>query len=81
MPREGLASHCLHGWKLMELFMGLSHTPAPWQENGLEGNQWDFPISSPFLALVVKGLLGKERLGNTIASTSEDIRLCPTWFL
>lgn len=50
----------------MGLFMGLSHTLAPQLENRLEGNQWDFPISSAFLAVVVKGLLGTETLGNTI---------------
>lgn len=37
--------------------MGLSHTLAP----QLEGNQRDFLISSPFLAVAVKGVLGRER--------------------
>lgn len=41
--------------------MGLSHTLEPQLENGLEGNQRDFPISSPLLAVAVKGVLGRER--------------------
>lgn len=56
-PRKGLAFPCLHEWKLTGLFMGLSHTLAP----QLEGNQRDFLISSPFLAVAVKGVLGRER--------------------
>lgn len=60
-PRKGLAFPCLHVWKLTGLFMGLSHTLEPQLENGLEGNQRDFPISSPLLAVAVKGVLGRER--------------------
>lgn len=66
ITRKGLASPCLHGWKLTGLFTGLSHTMAPQLENGLEGNQWDFLISSHFLEVVVKGVLGRESLGNAI---------------
>jgi len=46
--------------------MGLRHTPTPQLENRLEGNQQDFPICSLFLAVVVKGVLVRERLRNTI---------------
>lgn len=51
IPRKGLAAPCLHWFQ--------SHFGSQ-LENGLERNRWYFPIFSPFLAVVVKGVPGRE---------------------
>lgn len=51
MPRKGLAAPYLN------VFQSCFGSQL---ENGLEGNRWYFPIFSLFLAVVVKGLPGKD---------------------